>query len=131
VTLTETLKSLERDGVDTENLSNAALRSVFAVVGAGYTAKESIPKILIWLASNPKSTAEQAVEQLHLKMLTSDELNIFIEEKVAENRKLVEQMGMKAMGPLMGIIMEVVRGRAEAKEVQALLLETLSNFSKD
>jgi glutamyl-tRNA(Gln) amidotransferase subunit E len=131
VTLTETLKMLEREGVETGLLSDDTLRGVFSLVGSGRTAKESIPEVLTWLGSNPEGTPEKALVELGLAMLTRDELRSFVEAKVAEKRELVERMGVKAVGPLMGAIMEEVRGRADAMEVKALLRELLEARIED
>ncbi len=131
VTLTETLKMLEREGVETGRLSDEALRGVFSLVGSGRTAKESIPEVLTWLGSNSEGTPEDALTQLGLVMLTPEELRSLVEAKVAERRELVERMGARAVGPLMGVIMAEVRGRAEARDVQALLREILATPPED
>jgi glutamyl-tRNA(Gln) amidotransferase subunit E len=131
VTLTETLKMIEREGVETGRLSDEALRGVFSLVGSGRTAKESIPEILAWLGSNPEGTPEDALSQLGLAMLTHEELRSLVEAKVAERRELVERMGARAVGPLMGAVMAEVRGRAEARDVQALLREILATLPED
>ena len=131
VTLTETLKMLEREGMETGKLSDDALRGVFSLVGSGRTAKESIPEVLTWLGSNPEGTPEDALLQLGLVMLIRDELRSLVEAKVAEKRELVERMGARAVGPLMGVIMADLRGRAEAREVQALLRELLEAQIED
>ena len=131
VTLTETMKMLEREGVETGNIGDETLRGVFSLISSGRTAKESIPQILTWLGSNPESTPEEALIKLGLAMLTHDELRSLVETKVAEKGELVERMGTRAVGPLMGVIMAEVRGRAEAREVQALLRETLAAQSED
>jgi glutamyl-tRNA(Gln) amidotransferase subunit E len=131
VTLTETLKMLEREGVETGKLSDDALRSVFSLVSSGRTAKESIPEVLTWLGSNPEGTPEEALAELGLTMLTRDELRSLVEAEVSEKRELVERMGARAVGPLMGAIMGEVRGRADAREVQALLRELLEAQIED
>jgi glutamyl-tRNA(Gln) amidotransferase subunit E len=46
VTLTETLKSLERDGVPVGSLDEPAMKGVFTIVNEGKTAKESVPELL-------------------------------------------------------------------------------------
>jgi Glu-tRNA(Gln) amidotransferase subunit E-like FAD-binding protein len=64
-------------------------------------------------------------------MLIRDELRSLVEAKVAEKQELVERMGARAVGPLMGLIMVDLRGRAEAREVQALLRELLGAQIED
>jgi glutamyl-tRNA(Gln) amidotransferase subunit E len=130
VTLTETLKSLERDGVPVGSLEEPAIKGVFALVNEGKTAKESIPGLLIWLASNPERSAEEALDTLCLGMIGVEALRELVEAKVSEKEGLVEQMGMKAFGRLMGILMREVRGKARAEDVQTLLREVLKGMLK-
>ncbi|MCW4035846.1 MAG: Glu-tRNA(Gln) amidotransferase subunit GatE [Candidatus Bathyarchaeota archaeon] len=131
VTLTETFKSLEREGVKVEALGDDAISQVFELIGAGRTAKESLPQIFKWLAENPDGSPGEALRSLGLEMLTLEELSGTVERKVSENMDLVERMGMRAFGPLMGMLMGEVRGRARAEDVQSLLREALSPFTKD
>ena len=76
-------------------------------------------------------TAREALEALGLAMMTRDALRGLVEAKVSERREMVEGMGMKAFGPLMGMLMGEVRGRARAEDVQSLLREALAALVKD
>jgi glutamyl-tRNA(Gln) amidotransferase subunit E len=131
VTLTETLKSLERDGVEVGNLEDAVIRGVFECVGAGKTTKESLPQMLTWIASNPGGSPAGALRELGLEMLSLEELRSLVEEKVSGNREMVKRMGGRALGPLMGMVMGEVRGRARAEDVQFLLREALASPAED
>jgi glutamyl-tRNA(Gln) amidotransferase subunit E len=130
VTLTETLKSLGRDGVPVGSLGEPSIRGVFAMVNEGRTAKESVPELLTWLSSNPEGSAEDALDALGLGMMGVEALRELVEAKVSEKHGLVEQMGMKAFGPLMGMMMGDVRGKARAEDVQTLLRESLQKRIK-
>lgn len=131
VTLTETLKSLGRDGAPVETLSDEAIRDVFSLLKEGGTVKESVPELLGWLSSNPGKTAGNALEALGLAIMNRDALRELVESKVSEKTEMVEGMGMKAFGPLMGMLMGEVRGRARAEDVQSLLREALAALVKD
>jgi glutamyl-tRNA(Gln) amidotransferase subunit E len=128
VTLTETLKSLERDGVPVGSLDEPAMKGVFTIVNEGKTAKESVPELLTMLASNPDLSAEEALDALGLGMMTVEVLSELVEARVSEKSGMVEQMGMKAFGPLMGLIMGEIRGKAQAGDVQDLLREALQKM---
>jgi glutamyl-tRNA(Gln) amidotransferase subunit E len=130
VTLTETLKSLGRDGVSVGSLGEPAIKEVFAVVNEGRTAKESVPELLTWLSSNSEGSAEEALDALGLGMMGVEALQELVEAKVSEKEGMVEQMGMKAFGPLMGMMMGEVRGKARAEDVQNLLREALQSKLK-
>jgi len=120
-TLTETLKSLEREGVKVEVLTERSLRDVFISLDQGLIVKESVPDILTWLANNPEATVLGAVKALGLELLSQEDLWEIVRSKVKENEELVKRMGVRAIGPLMGAVMREVRGRARAEEVQGLL----------
>ena len=125
VTLTEDFRGLQRDGVEIDNISDALIRGTFGLLKAGKTAKESLPQIFTWLAENLDGSPADALKALGLGMLSGDELRSMVEAKVSENREMVERMGDRAIGPLMGMMMGEVRGRAEARDVQALLREAI------
>ncbi|MEM2127876.1 MAG: GAD domain-containing protein, partial [Candidatus Bathyarchaeia archaeon] len=129
VTLTETMKSLEREGVRVGGVKEEALRSLFKLMGEGALTKEAIPEILRWISANPEASPEQALEALGLKPISGDELRLLVERQVKENMEMVARMGERAFGPLMGMVMSRVRGRARPEEVQLLLKETLKSIS--
>lgn len=119
--LTESVKSLERDGVRVENLSDNHFLDTFRLASKGVTAKESVQDILAWLCRNPQSNPYEAVDQLGLKMLTRDELEQLIQRKIEENLSLITEQGQRAEGRLMAVIMGEVRGRADPKLVTEIL----------
>ncbi len=125
VTLTEDLTSLRRDGVPVEGLKDETLRDAFTLVKRGETTKESLPEVLAWLAENLGKKAKEAVTALGLGMMTAEELAELVNGVVEEKADLVAERGMRAMGPLMGVVMGQVRGRADPQEVQRLLQSAL------
>ncbi|MBT6605037.1 Glu-tRNA(Gln) amidotransferase subunit GatE [Candidatus Bathyarchaeota archaeon] len=121
VTLTEDLTKLRRDGVPTEDLSQNAIRETFMLVKDGTTVKESIPDMLTYLAKNPTHDAEKTIKELGLEMMSDEEVKHLVESTVKEREALVKEKGMKAMGPLMGVIMGKARGKASPQQVNKLL----------
>ena len=126
VALTETLKALKRDGVPIENLGDEQLRDLFGFLGSGKTTKEAIPDILTWLSRHDGANVREAIEGLELTMLSEKDLLSIVEGLVTENRVLVEERGIGAFGVLMGMVMEKVRGRAEAEMVSETLKKRLA-----
>jgi len=125
VTLTETFRSLERDGVQVGSLSDEAIRGAFRLLDEGLAVKESLPEIFTWLAAHPEASPGDALRALGLELIPRDELRRLVEAKIREKMELIERMGERALGPLMGAVMGEVRGRARASDVQALLREAL------
>ena len=131
VTLTEEFKGLERDGAQVGDISDDQIRGTFALLKDGRTAKESLPQVFTWLASNPQASPEDALKSLGLGMLSMEELGKLVDDKVADRREMVEQMGSRAVGPLMGMMMGDVRGRARAEDVQALLRQAIAAIVRE
>lgn len=125
VFLTETIKALKRDGIPTEKISENQLREIFKSLSLGEITKEALPEIVAWLAKNEGKSLKKAVESLGLKPLSKEELEKLIEAVIARNKALVEKGAAKAFGPLMGMIMKEVRGKADAELVSNLIRKKL------
>jgi len=130
VTLTETLKSLSREGVRVDLIGDEALRELFKLIEEGAMVKEAIPEVLTWLAEHPDSEPREALRELGLELLSREELEAIIKAKMDEAESLIRERGQKAFGPLMGRVMSEVRGRADPAEVQRILRELLSERLK-
>jgi glutamyl-tRNA(Gln) amidotransferase subunit E len=124
-TLTETFKSLRREGVETQNIGDQQILELFRLIAEGKAAKEAIPDIVSWLTKHEKASIKDALENLGLGMLSEAQLKQLIDELIKENQSLVEKSGKNAFGALMGIIMKKVRGKAEAELVARVLKKRL------
>jgi glutamyl-tRNA(Gln) amidotransferase subunit E len=129
VTLTETLKALERNGANLDSVNDKQFKDMFGLIGSGKTAKESIPEILTWLAENEDATVKDALESLGLSMMSRKELEDLVDDIIEKNSEFIELRGKAAFGPLMGIIMKKARGRVKAKLVNETLKSRLDNES--
>ena len=125
VFLTETLKSLRRDGVEVENVGDGQIMAIFNGVGSGELVKEAVADVFVWLSKNEGKKLQDAVDALGLKMFSKAELTELIDRVIAENKKSVTEMEQKAFGMLMGVVMKEVRGKADPSVVTALLRERL------
>jgi glutamyl-tRNA(Gln) amidotransferase subunit E len=125
VFLTETLKALRRDGVEIEKVTDAQIKEVFRGIDSGEIVKEAAPDVFIWFSENEDRNLDNAIEGLGLKMFSKAELTKFIDQVITENKQLVDQVGKKAFGIIMGIVMKKVRGKADPALVSTLLRERL------
>jgi glutamyl-tRNA(Gln) amidotransferase subunit E len=124
--LTETVKALKREGVQVENVTDTQLRELFQAVGAGQLTKEALPEVFSWFAKTEGGSLPDALKSLGLEMMSKEELEQLIERIVAANTQSVEQLGGKAFGMLMGLMMKEARGRADPSVVSKLLKARLS-----
>jgi glutamyl-tRNA(Gln) amidotransferase subunit E len=123
--LTETIKSLKREGIIIENVNESQIRVLFATVGSGILAKEALSDVFSWLSKNENKTVQDAIEALCLKMLTEADLEHIINRIIADNKSIIEKNGKNAYGILMGIVMKEVRGKANPEHVNKILKQKL------
>ena len=120
-TLVETMKSLRRQGFDVSNISDSTLFEVFTTVDSGKMAKEAIPDILAWLAKNPEKTVVDGQKALGLETISKEELEISVAKVIEDNREMVRERRIGALGPLMGTLMKEYRGKVDAKILSDML----------
>ncbi|MEM3551065.1 MAG: Glu-tRNA(Gln) amidotransferase subunit GatE [Candidatus Bathyarchaeia archaeon] len=121
VFLTETLKALKRDGVQTEKITEIQIREIFKSLGSGQLTKEALPEVVTWLSKHEGRSIIEAIESLGLKVLSKEELEEIVESVIDRNRDLIIKSGSKAFGLLMGIVMKEVRGKADVELVSNLI----------
>jgi glutamyl-tRNA(Gln) amidotransferase subunit E len=128
--MTETTKALKRDGVRVEKVSDNQIREVFRAVGSGRLTKEAVPEIVSWLSQHENSTVNDAINKIGLKMLSSEELEKIVDSLIERNRSLIQERRANAFGPLIGMIMKEVRGKANAASVSELVKKRLEHACK-
>ncbi|MDO8055297.1 MAG: GatB/YqeY domain-containing protein, partial [Candidatus Hermodarchaeota archaeon] len=125
VTIAATLETLwtnlEREGVAVDDIPEAQVVLLFTRLAEGRFAKEALENLLTWLGQHPASTVDEGLEALGLTTITRDELRTIVENLVAKNASMIKERGERAIGPLMGLVMKEVRGRADGKIVNDLL----------
>jgi glutamyl-tRNA(Gln) amidotransferase subunit E len=129
VFLTETLKALRREGVQTEKISEIQIREIFKSLGSGQLTKEALPEVVTWLSKHEGRSIREAIESLGLKVLSKEELTKIVESVMDRNRDLIIKNGSKAFGPIMGIVMKEVRGRADVELVSNLIKTKLKQLT--
>jgi glutamyl-tRNA(Gln) amidotransferase subunit E len=120
-TLESTWRSLERDGVQVDEIPEPLIVGLFDQLAEGRFAKEAIPDLFTWLAKHPQHPLDEAVQALGLGSLPRENLVALVDEIVAANHALVAERQERAAAPLMGLVMKQVRGRADGKLVSELL----------
>jgi glutamyl-tRNA(Gln) amidotransferase subunit E len=126
VFLTETLKSLKRDGVQVKNVSDEQVKEIFRCIGSGALTKEAVSEVFTWLSKNECSSLRDAMDALGLKMFSREELEQIIDRVIAANKPSLEKQGKNAFGMLMGLVMKEVRGKANPDVVSDLVRRKLN-----
>jgi len=123
--LTETCKSLEREGVAVHTVPDGKMEAMVRLVEEGSIAKEALADLLKWQVSNPDRDPAAGLQSLGLHMLTETELEQLVDASIQKNKKLVEERGQGAFGSIMGAVMSEVRGRADPKLVTEIIKKRL------
>jgi glutamyl-tRNA(Gln) amidotransferase subunit E len=126
-TLAYTLKELKRDGCDTEKLNNSVMIDLFNLLVKGKISKDAIPQILENICKEDNSP-QKAAESLNLIMLSAEDVEKIIAEIVESGKEMISNRGMGAMGPLMGMAMKKLKGKADGKLVNKLLKDKIQNI---
>jgi glutamyl-tRNA(Gln) amidotransferase subunit E len=125
--LAYTLKELRREGLDVSKIDRLILKETFTLVEKGNIAKDVISDVLVGSIMEGTSPKETAI-RLNLIMLSEQEVEDLIDELILENKKMVEDRGMGAMGPLMGKSMQKLKGKADGKLVNKLLKDKIQTI---
>ncbi|MFX1565299.1 MAG: Glu-tRNA(Gln) amidotransferase subunit GatE [Promethearchaeota archaeon] len=130
-TLETIWRNLEREGVAVDDIEEEQILLLFDRLAEGKFAKEAIEELLTWLAQNPDKSVDNAIIDLGLGTISRSELKIMIDKIVEVNASMVTERGERAIGPLMGLVMKEVRGRADGKLVSELLQTAVKALLKN
>jgi glutamyl-tRNA(Gln) amidotransferase subunit E len=126
--LTEDLISLERQGLDSAVLTDEILIDVFKRLDNGTIAKEGVISIFEKLMKKEAETVEEAKSALGMTSISDQELEIIIEQILRENRAIIIEKQLGAVGILMGKSMVLLRGRADGHKINSMLRKKLEYF---
>lgn len=117
-TLLSTLRELARDGAAVDGISGDEIISLLLTVEEGKAAKEAVPDILREMAAG--TSVDDAVEKI-APSISEEELVAIVRGILEERRDYVKEQGMRSLGPVMGVVMKEVRGRADGKVISEIL----------
>ena len=122
-TFLNTFPEMERDGIDITTVPETEIVNVFAMLKASKFSKEALPTIFREVAKG--MSAEKATAALGIGSISRDEAQKIVAGIVAERMDFVKEKGMAATGPLMGPVMEALRGKIDGKVASELLTQEI------
>jgi glutamyl-tRNA(Gln) amidotransferase subunit E len=125
--LAYTLKELRRDGLDVDHLLDDHLLGTFQLLSEGKISKDAVSDVLVGVLKE-KSSPEEVAGSLNLLMLSEEDVSDIISNLVSSNENMVKERNMGAMGPLMGMAMKQLKGKADGKLVNKLLKEEIQKY---
>ncbi len=125
-----TLRGLKGKGVDIEVIPDERIEELVEAIERRVVAKEAAETILEEAAKNPEKNIDSIIETLGLKTVTEEEAIKIIDEIIKANIEEVKAKGQKAMGLIMGRVMEKLRGRMDGRKVSELVKKRLEHYSR-
>ena len=122
------LREMKREGYNIDNLNLDKLIAIFKLLSDNKVSKDALNKIIMEATENPADDVEELAKKLNLLVLDEDTVYNIISEIVTSNSSMVEERKMGAMGPLMGISMKQLKGKADGKLVSKILKEEIEKL---
>jgi glutamyl-tRNA(Gln) amidotransferase subunit E len=119
---------LARENVPISNLADRHYRDCFALITKGHLAKEGLVDLLRALAKHPNWSATEAMRSTGLTGVDESGVEKTVKTIVANKVDLVRSKGERAAGPLMGLVMKELRGKADGAVVSAILKKEIQNI---
>ena len=120
-TLCGTITNLERQGMDSGLLKSSDILEAFSLVTEGKIAKESLEMIFASIMSGKSKTISEAIKANALNTIEDAELHQILDELIESSSKIIEDQGLRSMGPLMGLAMKTLRGKVDGQKLNQLL----------
>ncbi|HET6517036.1 MAG TPA: Glu-tRNA(Gln) amidotransferase subunit GatE [Nitrosopumilaceae archaeon] len=119
--LSSTITNLQRQGLDSQLLKKSEILKTFQYLSEGKISKESVEIIFESIMSGKTNSLEDAIQKLSLGNIDENMLNEILDEIIQKNSKLIKNQGQRAIGPIMGIAMKELRGKADGETINKLL----------
>jgi glutamyl-tRNA(Gln) amidotransferase subunit E len=116
---------LERSGLDSNLLENEEIFKLFQLLEEGKIAKESIEIVFENIMAGKSKTTEEAMKNTSIQSVNEGDLERIVEDIVEKNEGIIKNQKERAIGPLMGIAMKELRGKASGETINNLLLKNI------
>ncbi|MEX0910876.1 MAG: Glu-tRNA(Gln) amidotransferase subunit GatE [Nitrosopumilaceae archaeon] len=116
-----TITNLERRGLDAGLLKPTEILIVFQFLADNKIAKESLEMIFERIMSGKAHSVVDAIEKAAISNMDANELDRLLTDIVEANLKIIQEQGLRSIGPLMGIAMKTMRGKVDGKMINQIL----------
>jgi glutamyl-tRNA(Gln) amidotransferase subunit E len=129
-TLENTVVSLHRDQIPTENIQDDHFLRIFQLISRNEISSEAIPELLTYLANNPCQSVDKALAATGLTVVSDDEVTETIRKIVQDREEFIHKQGERSFGGLMGIVMKELGGKVDGKIVKQILTDEINKLLK-
>lgn len=125
--LCSTITNLERSGFDSKLLIGEEIEKAFQFLDKGKISKESIEIIFENIMKGKSQTIEEAMDNTSIEAIDKSELENICSLIIENNLEIIKKQKERAIGPLMGIAMKELRGKASGEVINNILLKFIKN----
>ena len=125
-TFLSTFTEMEREGINVSAISENMILAVFNSLRSGKFAKEALPSLFREIAMGVP--LDDAILKLGVSAMSDDDAAMVISKIVKERGSFVKEKGMASVGPLMGPVMEALRGKIDGKRMNDLLTNEIKKM---
>mgnify|MGYP004003687515 CR=1 FL=1 len=119
------ITNLERSGLNSKLLKNEDIEKSFQLLDSGDIAKESIEIIFESIMAGKSQSTLDAMKNSSIEAVKESDVEEIIKKIVENNQEIIKNQKERAVGPLMGITMKELRGKASGELVNNLLLKNI------
>jgi glutamyl-tRNA(Gln) amidotransferase subunit E len=123
--LCSSITNLERSGLDSKLLKNEDIEKSFQLLDSGDIAKESIEIIFESIMAGKSQSILDAMKNSSIEAVNESDVDEIVKKIVDNNQEIIKNQKERAVGPLMGIAMKELRGKASGELVNNLLLKNI------
>lgn len=123
--LCSSITNLERKELDSSLLKDEEIFKLFKLLEDGKIAKESIEIIFENIMSGKAKTTKEAMKNTSIESINEKDLEKIIECIVDKNEEIIKNQKERAIGPLMGIVMKELRGKASGEGINNILSKSI------
>lgn len=126
--LVSDLRDLKREGIDVAIFTEEKLIEVFKLLEDKKISKDAIKDLMVEVAKKPEDDVEQIANDANLTLLSEDEVIAIIHDIAVQNESMIKERQMGAMGPLMGMSMKKLKGKADGSLVNKIVREEIQKL---
>lgn len=126
--LVSDLRDLKREGVDISIFTQDKLIEVFKLLEDKKISKDAIKDLMVEVAKKPTDNVEEIANAANLVLLSEEEVITIIHEIALNAESMIKERQMGAMGPLMGMSMKKLKGKADGSLVNKIVREEIQKL---
>ncbi|HEU04390.1 MAG TPA: Glu-tRNA(Gln) amidotransferase subunit GatE [Nitrosopumilus sp.] len=127
-TYTSIIPNLERKLQKPISLRDEHGGEIFELIGKEELQKEAIEIIIELIMSGKAKSVEESIQKSSLKNITDEELENICTSVIEDNFAIIDGQGTRAISPLMGNVMKIVRGKASGEKVNQILKKKIQDY---